>query len=141
MKKSRLLYSGLIIAGVVLIIIGFYVSSRYGDSLKSTSGICFGIGAGLIGMSFAQLVLTNYELKHPDVAKQNKIELNDERNTIIRLKARAKAGEILKWFIIAFEFLLIWLNVDLYLILLLWGIYLSYYLIKAFYTVKYQNEI
>jgi hypothetical protein len=141
MKKGRLLYSILIIVGIMLIILGFYVSSRYGDSLKSTSGICFGIGAGLIGMSFAQLMLTNYEIKHPDAAKQNRIELNDERNTTIRLKARAKAGEILKWLIIAFDFLLIWLNVELYLILLLWGIYISYYLIKAYYTVKYQNEI
>lgn len=94
MLKKTSFYMTTLVIGMILLASSFAFRS---EALKSVNGICLGIGMGLIGMSIANLWMKRYEKKNPDIAKQNKVEFNDERNKLIRYKARAKAGEILQW--------------------------------------------
>jgi len=80
----------ILVLGVGLVALAFTLN---GQEVKAVSGVMLGIGAGLFGMSISNLFTQLYEEKHPYVKKQKEIEFNDERNEMIRNKAKAKSGD------------------------------------------------
>ncbi len=97
MLKKKKFYIIMLFVGIGLIAVGIILN---GEVVKSVQGILLGLGAGFIGMNIANLYMKHNETKNPALAKQNEIEFKDERNTIIRNRAKAKAGDIIQWFII-----------------------------------------
>lgn len=138
MLKKKSFYVITLIIGIVLL---FSSSIFEGEQLKSISGILVGIGAGLFGMSIANLWMKRFEEKNPDIMKENEIEFKDERNTIIRYKAKAKAGDIIQWFIMAIAYVLIAIDAPLWVILITVGGFLLYNTIALYYINKYQKEM
>lgn len=137
MKHKKLL-SGLIIIGLVLIVSAF-ITRIYAD--KMVAGILFGVGFTAFGLSTSKLLSIISDEKHPELAEIKTIEINDERNVIIRHKAQATAGKIQQYLIIVFAYLLMILDSPLYLIILVVAIYLSFTLLTAFYYTHYQKKM
>ena len=122
MLKKKSFYIMTLIIGIVLFCSSFLLR---GEELKTISGILIGIGAGLIGMSIVNLWMKGFEEKNPELVKENEIEFKDERNVMIRYRAKAKAGDIIQWFIMGITV----------------GGFVLYHIICLYYMNKYQKEM
>lgn len=127
-----------LLLGISLLI--FQAVFLKGETYKSMSGICIGIGAGLIGMGTTNLWIENFNKKHPDELKQSEIEFLDERNTMIRNKAKAKVSDIIQWFIMGIAYITIIINAPLWVTLITVGVFLLKNVLELFFMNKYQKE-
>ena len=73
--------------------------------------------------------------------KQNEIELKDERNVLIRQRAKAKSADITQWLIMIIAYLEIFVNAPLWIILLTVGIFVLYNIIQIYYVNKFNKEM
>lgn len=135
MQKKSTFYIMAIIMSVIMIILSQFVE------LNSHSGILLGTGAGVIGASIAKLYFISLEKKNPDMIKENEIELQDERNVLIRQRAKAKSADITQWLIMIIAYLEIFVNAPLWIILLTVGIFVLYNIIQIYYINKFNNEM
>ena len=135
MQKKSMFYVMAITISVIMIILSQFVE------LNSHSGILLGTGAGVIGASIAKLYSINLEKKNPDMIKENEIELQDERNVLIRQRAKAKSADITQWLIMVIAYLEIFVNAPLWIILLTVGIFVLYNIIQIYYINKFNNEM
>ena len=133
-KKSMFYISGIIIS-VIMIILSQFVE------LNSHSGILLGTGAGVLGANIAKLYFINLEKKNPDIVKENEIELKDERNILIRQRAKAKSADIIQWLIMLIAYLEIFVNAPLWIILVTIGIFVLYNIIQIYYINKFNKEM
>ena len=135
MQRKSTFYVMAITISVIMIILSQFVE------LNSHSGILLGTGAGVIGASIAKLYSINLEKKNPDMIKENEIELQDERNVLIRQRAKAKSADITQWLIMVIAYLEIFVNAPLWIILLTVGIFVLYNIIQIYYINKFNKEI
>ena len=135
MQKKSMFYIMAITISVLMIILSQFVE------LNSHSGILLGTGAGAIGASIAKLYSINLEKKNPDMIKENEIELQDERNVLIRQRAKAKSADITQWLIMLIAYLEIFVNAPLWIILLTVGIFVLYNIIQIYYINKFNKEM
>ena len=135
MQKKSTFYVMAITISVIMIILSQFVE------LNSHSGILLGTGAGAIGASIAKLYSINLEKKNPDMIKENEIELQDERNVLIRQRAKAKSADITQWLIMVIAYLEIFVNAPLWIILLTVGIFVLYNIIQIYYVNKFNKEM
>ena len=135
MQRKSTFYVMAITISVIMIILSQFVE------LNSHSGILLGTGAGVIGASIAKLYFINLEKKNPDIAKENEIELQDERNILILQRAKAKSADITQWLIMIIAYLEIFVNAPLWIILLTVGIFVLYNIIQIYYINKFNNEM
>ena len=135
MQRKSTFYVMAITISVIMIILSQFVE------LNSHSGILLGTGAGVIGASIAKLYSINLEKKNPDMIKENEIELQDERNVLIRQRAKAKSADITQWLIMVITYLEIFVNAPLWIILLTVGIFVLYNIIQIYYINKFNKEM
>ena len=135
MQKKSTFYVMAIITSIIMIILSQFVE------LNSHSGILLGTGAGAIGASIAKLYFINLEKKNPDIAKENEIELQDERNILILQRAKAKSADIIQWLIMLIAYLEIFVNAPLWIILLTISVFVLYNIIQAYYINKFNKEM
>ena len=135
MQKKSTFYIMAITISVLMIILSQFVE------LNSHSGILLGTGAGAIGASIAKLYSINLEKKNPDMIKENEIELQDERNVLIRQRAKAKSADITQWLIMIIAYLEIFVNAPLWITLLTVGIFVLYNIIQIYYINKFNKEM
>ena len=135
MQKKSTFYVMAITISVIMIILSQFVE------LNSHSGILLGTGAGVIGASIAKLYFISLEKKNPDMIKENEIELQDERNVLIRQRAKAKSADITQWLIMIIAYLEIFVNAPLWIILLTVGIFVLYNIIQIYYINKFNKEM
>ena len=135
MQKKSTFYVMAITISVIMIILSQFVE------LNSHSGILLGTGAGVLGANIAKLYSINLEKKNPDIVKKNEIELKDERNILIRQRAKAKSADIIQWLIMIIAYLEIFVNAPLWIILLTVGIFVLYNIIQIYYINKFNNEM
>jgi hypothetical protein len=138
-NKKTILYTFLLIAGVVFVCIGGFVIT--GSELKSISGVCIGIGSGLFGMSIAQIIMIKIANKNPSYEHKKNIEVMDERNTYIRNTAKGKAFDVMGIALGILMLVYALINADLLVILLLVGVYLFIYGVYIVYLSKYSKEM
>jgi len=138
MTDKKTLYVITLILGMALIGASFFVR---GEELKVWSGLLIGIGGGLLGMSAARLYMVHWEGENPELTKQSQIEFEDERNTLIRSKAKAKSGDITQWFIVGLAFITILIKAPLWVTLATIGVYLFYNILGLYLIVRYQKEM
>lgn len=136
---KQLLYILGIIAGIALVIIGIFFKDA---ELKGLMGVCVGVGAGLIGMFVSNLITLRIETKHPEAFIQKNIEVNDERNTIIRNKAKAKANNIIMLAIMPILTLVfILVDTELYVTLTMVGLILLNPILYLVYSNYYNKRM
>ncbi|RYD04107.1 hypothetical protein N752_16120 [Desulforamulus aquiferis] len=138
MVKKTSFYVFILILGIGLIVTGFLFRA---EEVKNISGVLIGIGMSLFGSSLFNLFMKHFQQKHPEIKKQNEIYFNDERNVIIQNRSKARAADIIQWFIIGLAYVMILFDYPLWLFGITVGIFLLYYLISIYFAVKYQKEM
>ncbi len=106
-----------------------------------SSGICMGVGAGMCSAGFAGWLMRRYEESDPALKKQNEIESRDERNAAIRRSAKAAAGTVLQWSLVALFWVYTGLGAPLWVTLPLIGLFLLKALLEAGMQVYYQKRM
>lgn len=108
---------------------------------KNISAVLIGIGATLFGSSLYYLMIKNFQQKQPEIKKQNEIDFNDERNKMIQNRSKARAADIIQWFILGLAYVMILFDYPLWLFGITVGIFLLYNLVSIYFVVKYQKEM
>jgi len=138
MNKKTWLFAVLLILGIALIGLSFIFKA---DSTKAVQGIMLGIGAGLMGMSLARLSMIKHVENNPDLGRQAEIDMKDERNVMIRAKAKAASADVTRWFIMSLAFLMILINAPLWTTLCVVGVYLLYHVLALVFMSYYQKKM
>jgi hypothetical protein len=138
MLKKTSFYIATLAVGIVLAAAGLLFN---GETSKAAAGVLLGLGAGLTGMSAANLLMKRYERNHPEVARQTEIEQSDERSVMIRNRARAVAGTVTQWLMIAFAFVLILADAPLWQTLTVVGVYTAYHVLYLALAARYQKQM
>ncbi len=112
-----------------------------GELISRLFGLIFALGCGLIGGGIGGFCQIKRIEKIPGKFKQMEIEYNDERNTLIRYKANAKAGDISNWFVILIAYICIIMDYSTWLVFLLLGVFLMKYILWILLINKYNKEI
>ena len=137
LKKTSFNIAALVL-GAALIALSLLFTA---DAQKALSGVLIGVGAGLAGMSAASLAMKRWEKKNPDAARQNEIDQSDERSVMIRHRARATAGMVTQWLVIAFAFVLILADAPLWQTLTVVCVYAAYHVLCLALTARYQKQM
>lgn len=123
------------LAGLALAILGFFLNNvHYG-------GVCIGVGAGLFGGCVSRLWMIWYNGRHPKQARQQEIEFADERNTMLRNKAKAKTSDIIQWCIMGVAYLTILIDAPLWITLVTVGVFLLKTVLEIYLMDKYGKEL
>ncbi len=138
MNKKRIFAIAALLLSLCCIGASFYFDS---EGVKTVAGTLIGIGGGLFSVSVSSLVTQHVERKHPELERQKKIEYKDERNTMIRNRAKAKAGDITQWLIMAVAYLNILISAPLWMTLAVVTVYAAYNVIGMVLMSKYQSEL
>lgn len=138
MRRKQSTYIAMLIVGICCMAASFLFM---GEALKSVSGVLIGIGAGLLGASVSNLLLLRMEHKNPALEKQAKIEYGDERNTMIRHRAKARAGEITQWLIMGIAYVTIIISAPLWVTFAVIAVFLAYNVLGIYLMAKYQKEM
>jgi len=138
MLRKKSFYLTTLVLGFVLVVAGFLLKEMV---VKSIAGVMFGVGAGLFGMSLANLYMKALEDKNPEIKRQNEIEAFDERNTAIRNRAKAKSADIIQWFIIVLGYLTILIDAALWVTLSTVVVFALYHVLSAHFTKRFQREM
>ncbi|MCH4239530.1 MAG: hypothetical protein LKF71_04595 [Oscillospiraceae bacterium] len=140
MLRKKSFYVITLLVGIALLGAAL-VFRMFPEAPKSVGGMCIGIGAGLFGMSVANLYMKRLEKTDPKIVKKKQIEYTDERNTMIRNAAKAKAGDIIQWFIMGIAYLTILIGTPLWITLTVIGVFVLKCFLEAYFASKYQNEM
>ena len=138
MKKKSYNVGGLIV-GILLVVISIVLCLTVPD--KKVGGICIGLGSGLIGLSCSNLFMLRWYKNHPEELKKARIEATDERNELIRSKAKAKCADILQWFILGVAWVAIFAGLPIWMTMLLIGIYLLKFILDLWLMTKFNKEM
>lgn len=138
MRKKSLFYLILAICGIVLIASAILLDGRVSDTV---GGALMGVGAALIGSGISMWKFACWEKRDPARHRLYEIEAGDERNVAIRLKAKAAAGEVLQWTVMAAAWAGIFFNAPLWMILTFVGVFLFKTILELCLMAKYQKEM
>lgn len=108
---------------------------------KTVGGVLIGAGGGLLGAAVSMLAHARLRARNPELKRQEDIEAKDERNRLIRWRAQALAGSIVQWLVLALAYVMILLDLPLWLTLVTVLIFLSHAVISAALSVRYQKEM
>lgn len=135
MPKKPMFYITFLIVSITMMIGSLFVE------FNPISGLLLGSGAGILGACIAKLYFINFEKKNPKVIKENEIEFKDERNVLIRQRAKAKSADITQWLIMAIAYLTIIVNAPLWITLATIAIFVLYNIIQIYYINKFNKEM
>jgi len=135
-KKST--YVAMLVLGIGCLAASFLFQ---GEDVKALGGILIGLGAGFIGMGLSHLWMRRIMGKHPERERQNKIDYYDERNMLIRQRAKAKAGDITQWLIMVLAYLTILISAPLWVTLTVVAVFVAYTVISFYFIARYQKEM
>lgn len=136
MSKSKTTNIVFLIIGIALILAFLTL-----DFSKNIEGLFLGIGAGIMGMSISNLVAILYYKKNPDKSILEEIEYLDERNILIRYRAKAIVGDIIQWAIIIVAYISIIIKSELWITLCFIATFVVKKLLEFYFMNKYQKEI
>ncbi len=137
-------YVFLMIIGAILFTAGVVLAIRFTEPqgiMKTLPFICIGVGAGALGGGLGGAATSYLMRKNPSMAKQKEINAKDERNIAIANKAKAK---LFNYTLMLFSVLLLFLaliQVELFVILVFVGAYLSIIVLFIYFINKYSKEM
>lgn len=127
---SKIRYVLILLLGIALVIVSrLFIQERW-------AGVLVGLGAGLFGMSGAQLITQRVMQRNPGLQKKMSIEQSDERNVQINNYAKAKAFEFSTFIALPFFLILIFADVALPIVLLSIAVYVVDYAVYLWFLNK-----
>lgn len=140
-KKKPLLILG-IIAGSLLNFTAIMLWAGRGGSGRNITGVILIVGSFLFSTCINRLYRLSYEKEFSELVREEKIEYQDERNSLIRDRAKAKSADIIQWGILfAAGLVFVISDCPWWLVVVLLGIYLLQSGIVWYYMEKYRKEI
>lgn len=139
-KKNYIIAAGGLEAAVIALLMYKFIDSP-GTALKII--ICFLIGAGCIVFGHGvDKLLTEQALKNdPDVQRELAIAETDERNVMIRNKAKAKAFDVMRYVLGALLLAFGFMGIDIAFLLLFAAAYIFVIGTGVFLQYKYEKEM
>ena len=138
MKKKPLFYLIISIFGLVLIVCAIVLHDKVANAVD---GALMGIGAGLTGIGISMYSFFRWEKKDPARWRQYEIESKDERNIIIKLRAKSAAGDVLQWTVMAAAWAAIFFDAPLWTVLAAVSIFLCKTILEMCLMARYQKEM
>lgn len=127
---NRIRYVLILLLGIALVIVSrLFIQERW-------AGVLVGLGAGLFGMSGAQLITQRVMQRNPGLQKKMSIEQSDERNVQINNYAKAKAFEFSTFIALPFFLTLVLADVALPIVLLSIAVYVVDYAVYLWFLNK-----
>ena len=141
MKRNTIKSAVITAVGLLMLFSGLLIVKRFNLGSQTAPYLCIGLGCGLFGHGFGELLTHWSEKDNPEITRQREIEENDERNIALRDRSQAKAFRIMipVFGILFFAFSL--MNVELRVILLLVAAYMYICGCSVYYNVKYRKEM
>ncbi|MEG0614603.1 MAG: hypothetical protein RR540_02515 [Oscillospiraceae bacterium] len=112
----------------------------FGGIMQTLPYIFIGIGAGIFGQNLGGLIHHN-AIKNTPAEKQLEIDEKDERNLMIRDKAKAKSFDLANLVYGALMLSFALMQVDISVVLATVGAYLFVNCSNFYYLVKFQKEL
>jgi hypothetical protein len=138
-QTKQLLYIIGIFTGIALVVVGIVFKDVWP---KGLIGVSVGAGAGLMAMFIVSLITLRMEIRNPESFIKKNIEANDERNTIIRDKAKAKSNNIIMLAIMPILTLVfILVDAELYVVLAMIGLILLNTALYIVYFNYYKKRL
>ena len=132
---SKIRYVLILLLGIALVIVSrLFIQERW-------AGVLVGLGAGLFGMSGAQLITQRVMQRNPGLQKKMSIEQSDERNVQINNYAKAKAFEFSTFIALPFFLILVLADVPLSIVLLSIAVYVADYAVYLWFLNKKMKDI
>ena len=132
---SKIRYVLILLLGIALVIVSrLFIQERW-------AGVLVGLGAGLFGMSGAQLITERVMQRNPALQKKISIEQSDERNVQINNYAKAKAFEFATFLALPFFLILVLADVPLSIVLLSIAVYVADYAVYLWSLNKKMKDI
>ena len=139
MKGKKALYIALVIAGVCLAAAALILrEARVPDSV---GGALMGSGSSMTGIGLKQLLTLRLDSKDPAQARRKAIKDNDERNVAIRRRAKALAGDVLQWAVMAAAWVSIGFGAPLWVTLAAAVVFVLKSVLEVYLVVRYQREM
>jgi hypothetical protein len=128
---------GLLAAGLLM---AKQISNPQGI-MKSLPYVCIGIGCGLFGQGFGNIISSRVLKSDPMFQKRIEIEKKDERNVAITNRAKAKAYDIMVFVFGALMLSFALMNVSMVAVLLLVFAYLFVIGSSIYYRSIFEKEM
>lgn len=139
-KYQAIVYTFLIVTGIILFTVGFTILSP--EEYSRMSGVFIGIGIGLAVMSFSLLLTSILNSRLPDdIKKIKEIEVNDERNALIREKAGYKTCIAMSYVLCIFIIAIGLMGTDLEIILMAIAVLAIQFILIIYYSNKYSKTL
>lgn len=138
MNKKSFIYLITGILGLALIVSAIVLEGRIPDALD---GILIGVGAGITGLGVSGWCFCHWVRREPEKWKQYETEAGDERNVAIRHRAKAAAGDVLQWIVLAAAWAAIFLGAPVWVILAAVGVFLFKIILEMCLMTRYQNRM
>ena len=140
-NKMKWLYlAGGILGGALILVGGFVLT---GESVKALSGTCIGFGAAGfalgIGSFFDEMLRSS--AKREEIERVKKIEVEDERNTLIRQKVGATTNHILVYVISTMLLVMSFMGESLGPILLMASLLVVQFILAVALTAYYSKRL
>ncbi|APM39801.1 DUF6442 family protein [Clostridium kluyveri] len=136
-----------IIIGLLLLSIGLYLVKAIikpidpQGMMKALPYICIGLGCGIFGRGMGEIISHRAIKNYPDIKKQIEIDTQDERNSAIRNRAKAKGYDMMIFIFGALMVAFALMGIDLTVLLLLVFAYLFVVGYSSYYRYKYDKEM
>ena len=141
MKNNNVKSTVMTVLGLIVLIAGLLAVKRFDLGGQAAPYLCVGLGCGVFGQGFGELITRWSEKGHPEITRQREIEENDERNIALRDRAQARAYRIMIPVFGALFLAFGLMNVELRVILLLVAAYLYICASSVYYSAKYRKEM
>lgn len=139
-KYQAIVYTFLIVTGIILFTVGFTILSP--EEYSRMSGVFIGIGIGLAVMSFSLLLTLILNSRLPDdIKKIKEIEVNDERNALIREKSGYKTCIAMSYVLCIFIIAIGLMGADLEIILMAVAVLAIQFILIIYYSNKYSKTL
>ncbi len=139
-KYQAIVYTFLIVTGIILFTVGFTILSP--EEYSRMSGVFIGIGIGLAVMSFSLLLTLILNSRLPDdIKKIKEIEVNDERNALIREKSGYKTCIAMSYVLCIFIIAIGLMGADLEIILMAIAVLAIQFILIIYYSNKYSKTL
>lgn len=138
MKKNNYLMLalgiGMFVAGLLLI------KNEQLESLLIPY-LLIGFGAGLFGNGFSDLIVTQVMKKNPELAKEDRINREDERNQLISARSKEKAFDMATYLLGALMLAYALMKENLAIVLSLVAVYLFIQFYALYWRFRLEKEL
>lgn len=103
--------------------------------------LLFGFGAGLFGNALSEMIVTRVLKNNPELAKEDKVNREDERNQLISARSKEKAFDMATYLLSALMLAYALMKENLAIVLSLVAVYLFIQFYALYWRFRLEKEL